>query len=76
MKIASLCRQKYPQSQAKIPATRRQKLLQTQAKITAQLQAKIPAQLQAKMPAIARKNNCNCRQSTITPRVNSPANCR
>ena len=33
-------------------------------------------QSQAKKPAIPRRITCNCRQSAITPRVNSPANCR
>ena len=32
--------------------------------------------LQAKKPAIPRRITCNCRQSAITPRVNSLANCR
>ena len=46
---------------------------QTQAK-KLQLQEKIPAQSQAKKPTIPRRITCNCRQSAITPGVNSPAN--
>ena len=43
---------------------------------TQESQVKVPAQSQAKRPANAHKNTCNCRQSAITPRVNSPANWR
>ena len=40
------------------------------------LQAKIHAQSQAKKPAIPCRITCNCRQSAITSRANSPSNCR
>ena len=50
---------------------------------TRQTHAKIPANAgkntrttAGKKPAIPRRFTCNCRQSAITPRVKSPANCR
>ena len=45
-------------------------------KNTRRTQAKIHTQSQAEMPAIAPKNDFNCRQSAIKPRVNSPENCK
>ena len=45
-------------------------------KKTRQTQEKIPAQSQAKKLASPSRITSNCRQSVITPRVNSPANCR
>ena len=60
---------------ANLPATSMQNCLLLQAK-TLEPQVKIPAQSQAKIPASAQKNTCNCRESAITPRVYSPANCQ
>ena len=48
---------------------------QTQAKITANAGKKTRTIL-GKKPEIPRRNTCNCRQSAITPRVNSPEICR
>ena len=48
---------------------------QTQAKITANA-GKNTRTIGGKKPAIPRRITCNSRQSAITPRVNSPANCR
>ena len=47
---------------------------QTQAKITANAGKNIRT-IAGKKPGIPRIITCNCRQSAITPRVNSPANC-
>ena len=47
----------------------------TQAKITANA-GKNTRTIAGKKPASLRRITCNCRQSAITPRVNSPANCR
>ena len=48
---------------------------QTQAKITANA-GKNTRTIAGKKPAIPRRITCNCWQSAITPRVNSPVNCR
>ena len=68
---------------ANLPATSMQNCLLLQAKIqetyrqkTRESQVKIPAKRRQKKPAIPRRITCNCKQSAITPRVNSPANCR
>ena len=46
------------------------------ALISPRIDCKSDAQLQSKLPTMAHKNTCLCRQSAITPRVNSPANFR
>ena len=74
-KIAWFCRQKYMQLTGKNTRIAGKNTRQTQTKITANA-GKKPAQTQPKKPAIPRRITCNCRQSAITPRVNSPANCR
>ena len=60
---------------ATLPATSMRNCLLLQAQ-TLESQVKIPAQSQAIIPAILQKNTCNCRQSTITPRLKSPSNCK
>ena len=68
--------------QAKIHATYRQNT-RIAGKNTRQAQAKMTANagkktrtIAGKKPAIPHRITCNCRQSAITPQVNSPANCR
>ena len=47
---------------------------QTQAKITANA-GKNTRTIAGKKAAIPRRITCNCKQSAITPRANSPATC-
>ena len=68
---------------ANLPATSMQNCLLLQAKIHAthrqkhwNRRKKYPHNRRQKKPAILRRITCNCRQSAIRPRVNSPANCR
>ena len=71
-KNARVYRQKYMQFAGKNTRIACKNTRHMIAKITANAR-KIHAQSQAKMPAIAPKNTCNCRQSALTPLVNSPA---
>ena len=69
---------------ANLPATSMQNCLLLQAKQkymqltgkNTRIASKSTRQTQAKQPAIPRRITCNCRQSAITLRVNSPAKCR
>ena len=69
--------------QAKIHATYRQKHLNRRLKYPinagkndCKRRKKYPHNRRQKKPAIPCRITCNCRQSAITPRVNSPANCK
>ena len=74
-KIACFCRQKYMQLAGKNTRIAGKNTRQTQAEITANA-GKNTRTVAGKKPAIPHRITCNRRQSAITPRVNSPANCR
>ena len=73
-KIACFCGQKYMQLAGKNTTIAGKNTRQTQAKITANA-GKNTRKIAGKKPAIPHRITCNRRQSTITPRVKSPANC-
>ena len=72
--LPATSRQKYMQLTGKNTRIAGKNTRQTQAKITA-IARKNTRTIAGKKPAIPRRITCNCRQSAITPWVNSPANC-